>query len=124
MEQAADIVARVARLEGLLESRFGAARGGLARRVAKVGRRVPRSVRRDLNTVVQAAQIATHPKLGLRIDHARVRAAAERAEAHLKAIDVRQRRIGQVLGILGALVFNLLLVVVILLVLLHWRGFV
>jgi tetrahydromethanopterin S-methyltransferase subunit G len=124
MTETADITACVARLERLLDSRLGLARGPLAQRVAKVGRRVPLSVRRDLGQVAQAAEMVTHPKLGLRVDHAAVLAAGARAEAYLKAIDAADRRRGRLLGMLGALVFNLLLFAVLLVIVLRWRGLV
>lgn len=124
MSNALDIQTHVARIEALLGSRFGATRGTLAQRVIKVGRLLPRRTRRDLAQVAEAAQMATHPRLALRLDHAAVLAAAERAEAHLRAVDGRDRRRGQILGMLGALVFNLMLLAVILLVVLRWRGFV
>ncbi|WP_422828133.1 hypothetical protein [Thalassococcus sp. BH17M4-6] len=108
----------------MLESRFGARRGGLARRSGKVGRDLPRAVRHDLDRVSQAEIMLAHPKLALRVDQAAVLAAAERAEAHLTDVDARDRRRGRLLGMLGALVFNLLLLGVILLLLLRWRGLV
>ena len=124
MSETAEIDARVTRLERLLESRFGLAKGPLALRVARVGRRVPRGVRRDLATVAEVAQMVAHPKLALRVDRAEVLAAADRAERHLAAIDVADRRRGRLLGLLAVVVFNLLLVFALLIAVLRWRGFV
>lgn len=123
MDDAGELRKAVLRLEKLLAARFGVETGPLALRAARVGRRLPRGVRRDLALVGEAAQLAGHPRLGVLHDRAAVMAAAERARARLEAEDVADRRKGLVLGVLAGLAFNLMLLVVGLLWLLRWRGF-
>ncbi len=123
MKDRQDIAAQSARLENLLEARLGARRGSLAERTAKLGRTLPRSVRRDIATVAEAAQLSGHPKLSLRIDPDRVSKATRRAERHLRAVDPGYERRGRLLGMLAGLVVNLGLAFVLMLALLKWRGF-
>ncbi|MEC3862462.1 hypothetical protein VK792_14310 [Mesobacterium sp. TK19101] len=115
---------RVARLEKLLAQKFGLGEGDLARRAAKAGRRLPRSVRNDIALVAETAQTAGNPKLALQMPDKKVARAFERAEAHLSAIDVKDRRKDQVLKTLGVLSFNLIVLFIALIVLLRWRGFI
>ncbi|WP_146188633.1 hypothetical protein [Pseudoprimorskyibacter insulae] len=113
----------VAKLNTLLEKKFGARRGTLERRVRKAGRRLPASVRRDLAEVAKTAKLAENPKLARQIDPAKMTAAYDRALKHLNAIDVADRRKGAILGALGVTSFNLIVVFAVLIVLLIWRGF-
>ncbi|SFD93809.1 hypothetical protein [Roseivivax sediminis] len=118
----ADLTARVARIETLMAERLGLKSGTLRKRATRAGRDLPRGVRRDLGTLAEAAHLSGHPRLRPLIDPARVGAAADRAEAHLRGIDVRDRRIGKALGLAATLAVNLGLLAVLLLVLLRWRG--
>lgn len=123
MDEPQDIGVQAARLEKLLEERFSARRGTLAQRVARVGRELPRSVRRDLGRVAEAADVSGHPKLSMRIDRARVTAASLRAESYLRNVDAGFRRRGKWLGVAAGLVVNLALGLTLLIVVLRWRGF-
>jgi len=119
-----EMARRVATLETLLAARHGCDRGPLAARVQAAGRLLPRGVRRDIYLVIQAAAAAGHPRLRLGFDAAKVSEAYGRAEAHLRAINVADRRKGRVLSVLGSMAFNLLAVFVLLVVVLVWRSFV
>ena len=114
----------VDRLKALLEDKLGLRRGDLAQRAAKAGRRLPVAVRRDLEAVSRAVFALQVPRLARQTDREDVLAAAQRAEAHLKGIDARDQRRGRLLGMLGALVFNLLLLFVLVLAVLRWRGLI
>lgn len=115
---------RVARLEKLLAQKFGLSDGDLSHRAAKAGRRLPRGVRKDIALIAQTAQTAGNPKLAFQMPDKKVARAFERAEAHLVTIDVKDRRKDQLLKTLGALSFNLIVLFILLLVLLRWRGYV
>lgn len=122
MMDPADIEAKATRLETLLAEKFGARRGSLERRLSKAGRRLPRSTRHDVGEVAEARRLSSHPKLMRQIDEKRVERAYSLAEEALRDVDVTDRRKGAVLGMLGALAFNLLLVGAIFVVVLLWRG--
>ncbi len=109
-------------LRTLLAKRLGLKRGSLSRRVAKAGRRLPTAVRNDIAVVAEAENLARHPKLAIRLDPTATKGAYDRAVAHLKAIDVADRRKGFALSILGSVAFNILAVIFLLIVVLRWRG--
>ena len=66
--------------------------------------------------------MAAHPKLALRVDRGRVARAHAEVCAHLRRIDPADRRRGAILGMLGGLAFNLLLLAGLALAFLRWRG--
>lgn len=111
-------------LRTLLGQRLGLRRGSLARRVAKAGRRLPAGVRNDIAAVAEAEAMARHPKIGRRMDPKTTHGAYERAATFLQAIDVKDRRKGVALSILGSIAFSILVVVTLLIIVLRWRGFV
>ena len=124
MSIAPDLQKSLPRIERLLAAKLGLKRGPLGYRAAKAGRRLPVSVRRDLAELGEAAHLAGHPLLRLGLDPEKLSAAAARSEAHLEAIDVSDRRKGWVLSLLAVNAVNLMLLAVLILVLLSWRGFI
>ncbi|CUH64014.1 hypothetical protein TG4357_01017 [Thalassovita gelatinovora] len=112
-----------AELTKLLAETFGASSGDLQHRMRKVGRRVPKRLHAAAKVIIEAQAMAGHPKLRQFIDAAAVNRAYLDIRDHLKTIDVADRRKGAVLGLLGGLSFNLLLVLALLLAFLMWRGF-
>ncbi len=64
-----------------------------------------------------------HPKLRLMVDEAKVEKAHKTLVEHLKTIDPVERRKTPVLGTLGVVSFNLIVVVVALVSFLIWRGY-
>jgi len=85
------------RIRTLLEARLKLRGATLEQQAYKVGRSLPRGVRRDLLQVVRADIAQGHPRLGRMVDTARVSLAADRVEAHLKAIDPWERRKSSIL---------------------------
>ena len=63
-------------------------------------------------------------RLAVTLDLKRPSEAAERVIAHLRAIDVADRRKGLILSILGSMAFSVLVVLALLVIVLVWRGFV
>lgn len=118
------LIRDIGRIEVLLAEKFGAASGRLDRRARKAGRNLPRWVRRDLDRLAAVQTMAGHPKLGRMVDTRKSLKAAARTRDWLDAVDVADRRRGRLLGMLGALSFNLILAFVLLIVVLRWRGLV
>ncbi|WP_417724746.1 hypothetical protein [Salipiger sp.] len=118
-----DIAPHVARLETLFEERLALRRGGFEARAAKAARALPRLLRRDLARVVEAQRLSGHPRLARTVDTAEVKLAADRVAQGLKAIDPADRRRGRLLGMLGALMFNLALLFAAVVIVLVWRGY-
>ena len=115
---------RIEGLEQALHQKLGLRGRGLSARLARAGRLLPGRVRRAGALLVEAEQKLAHPKLALQLDEARLDAAFADIETHLDGIDPKDRRRGKLLGWLGGVVFNLILLVVLVLLLLKWRGVV
>lgn len=113
----------MADVKALMAEKLGMKGRSLPQAVRKYNHRLPRGLRRDAVRLAEASHLAGHPKLALTLDNAALEAAADRLLTHLKAIDLKDRRKGAILGLLGALSFNLIVVFVLLLVVLIWRGF-
>ena len=124
MQDSQTLAEQIDTLKTLLADRLGLTRGPLARRIGRAGRRLPVAVRRDLKLIADAEAMAQNPRLALRLNPMDTHAAFVRARTFLAGIDVKDRRKGIVLGLLGSLAFNLLAVAVLLLLVLRWRGFV
>ncbi|SHG90838.1 hypothetical protein [Marivita hallyeonensis] len=124
MDRNETIATQADSLRDLMANRLGLKRGTLAHRAAKAGRRLPIGVRNDIASVARAEAMADNPKLGLRMDPKATHAAYERAAAFLRAIDVKDRRKGVALSILGSVALNILAVIGLLILVLRWRGFV
>ena len=108
----------------LLDEKLSLRRGPLQTRLGRAGRRLPARIRAQAQLVAEAEMLAAHPKLCLRIDRDRVTRAHAEVRAHLRSIDPADRRRGAILGLLGGLAFNLLLLAGLTLAFLRWRGFV
>ena len=122
MDRNETVDAQAQSLRALLANRLGLRRGSLAHRASKAGRRLPIGIRNDISAVAEADSMAQHPKIGRRMDPKMTHAAYERAAAFLQAIDVKDRRKGVILSILGSVAFNVLAVVTLLIIVLRWRG--
>ena len=85
------------RLRSLLAQRLHLRAPTLSGQVAKVGRRVPRRIRRDLAVVARAEGMAQNPKLARQIDARQVAQAARNAAHHLETVDPTALRIDRVL---------------------------
>lgn len=124
MDRNETIEAQAQDLRELLAKRLGLRSGSLAQRVVKAGRQLPVGVRNDIAAVAEAETMAQHPKIGRRMDPKSTLAAYERAAAFLQAIDVKDRRKGLLLSMLGSAAFSLLAVIALLVIVLRWRGLV
>lgn len=94
----------------------------LAKALAKVRHRLPRRIYRQGMTLVAAEPLAAHPRLRLTLDMPTLQAAATEITTHLATIDVGERRKSWLLGMLGGLSFNLILMFALLIGFLVWRG--
>ena len=107
----------------LMRSEFKADGDTLSETVTACRRRLPRRLRRDADFLAQIEPLAAHPKLSHQLDHARVTRAHRDLKAHLIRIGAHRRRGEIALAILGSVAFSLLGVVVLVIVVLRWRGF-
>ena len=118
-----DIQAQAQTILSELETRLRIKGRSLPHAARKAKHLLPRQVYRDIGAVADAAKVAGHPKLAVTQNSAKALDAAQRVLAHLQAIDPADRRKGAILGWLGGVSFNLIVLFVLLLVVLIWRGF-
>lgn len=113
---------RVADLEALMQVKLGGRDKTLSARFRRAGRSLPARIQRAGRVISEAQKAAANPKLA-RLQNSRTLANAfAEVTTYLETVDPADRRKGKVLGILGGLVFNLLLLVGAVLALLHWQG--
>ncbi len=113
---------RAQRLDALMQEKLGGKGRTLEKKFARAGRALPRRIQRAGRVITDAQQVAGHPKLARLSDPRALEQAFTEVTAYLRTIDPADRRKGAALGMLGGLVFNLLLLVAGVILVLHWRG--
>ncbi|HCP80156.1 MAG TPA: hypothetical protein DIT67_00665 [Octadecabacter sp.] len=111
-------------VQNLIEQRLRIKGRTLEKALARAGRLLPKWAHREGRYLVQASQLMNHPKLRVMIDDAKVVKARDMLVTHLKTIDPKERRKTRVLGVLGVISFNLILVFAAFMVYLVWRDYV
>jgi hypothetical protein len=123
MSEQTEIETQISRAMLLLREKLGVRGKTLSKALGKARRRLPRRVHRQAQVLARAEPLAAHPRLRLTLDQSALRQAASEVESHLGRIDVADRRKGWFLGMLGGLVFNLILAFTLLILFLRWQGF-
>ena len=112
------------RIGDLLETRLGIKSGDIAARLRKATRHMPRRVKGRVRMLLDAMDMAGHPKLRLMLDMPALDAAASEVADWLQSVDPAERRKDLILSILASLSFNLIAVFTLVVVVLRWRGLV
>lgn len=107
-----------------IQSRFGVEGPSLAVQLRRLGRRVPKAIKVPLHQMAEAEKMLDNPKLAHQIDTRQMALAHEACCAGLSKITLMGRRKAAVLGALGGFSANLIILFVILVLVLVWRGFV
>jgi len=110
------------RVAGLMEQQLRVSGKGLAVKVRKAGRRLPKKVRIAAEALVQATDMAQSPRLMHQIDEELMAEAYDICVRHLVGADPADRRTGAAAGIVASIAFSLLMVVALVLVVVWWRG--
>lgn len=124
MIDAADISGKTLALRKQLEAKLGVRSKSWRQAMKRTGRRLPRGMRRQGEILLRAEQLAANPKLARQLRPAEVDQAYAALNTHLEAIDVADRRKGWWLSLAGSLAANMLMVIVLALLVLRWRGYV
>ena len=112
---------RVERLEARLQAKLGLRGRNLEARLRRAGRRLPKQLHRAGQVISDAQAKVQHPKLVRLTNSDQIDHAFTQLNAHLETIDPAERRKGAVLGILGGMVFNLILLALGVAALMHWQ---
>lgn len=107
-----------------IDREFGFKADDLASAMAKIGRRLPRSAHKSAAILIEAQQQALNPKIVVQMDNRALRPPYRRLLSAIKAHDRKDARLGVVLGALGSLAVNLIVLSGIVFAVLRWRGFV
>ena len=113
-----------ARASALLRDRLGLRGSDLGRQLRKAGRRLPRRIRQDGETLAMARLYAGHPKMARRLDAATLARAEDRLTRHLSAINPREARRTRMINIAALLALQILLLGIGIVAFLVWRGIV
>ena len=113
---------RVEALETLMQEKLGVRGKSLSLRFNRAGRLLPKRIQKAGRVIAEAQNAAAHPKLARLYDQKALNAAFSDVTSHLETIDPADRRRGKVLGVLGGVVFNLILLTVAIVALLRWQG--
>ena len=113
---------RIEDLETLMQAKLGGSGKTLSTRFRRAGRSLPRRVQRAGRVITEAQKVAANPKLARLQNPKALAAAFSEVTNHLETIDPADRRKGMFLGVLGGLVFNLILLIAGVLLVLRWQG--
>ena len=119
-----DLQQHSAQIRTLLREKLGVRGKSMAAAMAKARHRLPGHVYRQGQILVAAQPLYDHPKLRQTLDCDALDRAAAGVRTHLNTIDVKDRRKGWWLGMLGGLAFNMILMVTLLIVFLKWQGLI
>ncbi|MGC1496628.1 MAG: hypothetical protein WA790_12540 [Sulfitobacter sp.] len=119
-----DIAAKSLAIRQQLEAKLGVKSRDLSQALRRAGRQLPRRIRAQGVVLADAEKLAGNPKLARQIDAGAVKDAYTQLSAHLRTINVADARKGRILGIVGVIAFNLLLIIVAFIIWLWWRGYV
>ena len=106
----------------LARDEHGVKGSALSEQLPRLGRLLPRKLRRDAKFLAGIEAQARHPKLMVQIDQPRARAACDRLHSHLRQIGAGRRRMDLLLSVLGTLAFGLLVLIGATVAILRWRG--
>jgi hypothetical protein len=112
------------RVSQLLEERLRIRGATLAARLRSAGRRLPRKVREAGDALAEAVEMMQNPRLMHQVDDETVATAYDICVRHLTTINPAAARKGLILDMAARVAFALLVVAVLLVSVLYWRGFV
>lgn len=119
-----DMAAKSRKLRGLMQEKLDVRGRDLRQSLRCAGRRLPRTVRKSGVALMRAEILAHNPKTARQVDAAQVERDYEVMRSHLLDIDVAELRKARLLGIAGVVAANLILVAVLFIFWLWWRGYV
>ncbi|AMY70679.1 hypothetical protein [Frigidibacter mobilis] len=111
------------RVAGLMEERLRIRGAGLAAKLRRGGRALPRRIRAEAELLAAAAEKARVPKLLVQMDHERVAAAYDACLRYLAPLGRGARLRGYLLDLAAAAGFALVVTAALVLGVLVWRGY-
>ncbi|PID36554.1 MAG: hypothetical protein CR993_04160 [Rhodobacterales bacterium] len=115
-----DLTHRLNAISDLMGEKLGVHGAGLAVRLVRAGRLLPKHLRRELAYAVAAERLAQHPKLARQIDWDRIARAEAEAHAYLDPINPWERRKNQIIDWASGVIVSLLLLAGLVYLVLRW----
>ncbi len=112
------------RVAALMEERLRIRGAGLAAKLRRGGRALPRRVRAEAELLAAAAEQAQMPKLLRQLDHRRVTAAHDACLRYLRPLGRGARLRGHALDLAASAALALVVTAALVVGVLVWRGFV
>lgn len=112
------------RVAALMRDRLGARGAGLQATLASRGQRLPRKVRQAASDLAQAAVMAQNPKLLLQIDHGSLAQNYDICLRHLGSLGPHRRWLDGTVAVAASVAVSLLLVALLVIGLMRWRGLI
>ena len=120
---AEDIQSKCDEIAQLLRSNLGLQGRTIAVTTAKARRDIPAKLRKQAAFLVEQASLAQSPKLARMLDDTAIEKAYTDLVGHLQTINRTERRKSAILKWLGTVAFGLIVIFVVLITVLVWRGF-
>lgn len=117
-----DIASRIAEITALLQAEFRASGGTLAEALTECRRRLPRRLRAQADFLAEIEPLAAHPRLARQLDLARAESASTAVHTYLSRLNRGRRRVDLLLTVLGSVAFGLLVMLILMVLVLRWRG--
>lgn len=114
---------RIAALAEKMATQLRVRGSGLAEVTEKAGRKLPRHLRADAATLVEAGTMAAHPKLARLVDSRKLAKAEKRLNRFLDKQDPAKERRGEFLDLIAKIAFVFVTVVLSVFFFLIWRGY-
>ncbi len=124
MKDDLDISRKTEMLRELMAKHLGVKAKSFERACKNAGRRIPRRLRKPAARLTEALQMAQNPKLQRYLDAQALNADYLALHEWLSAKDHAEELKTRRLNLLALIVFQLLLIAVLLMVVLRWRGLI
>ena len=111
------------RVADLMEQRLRVGGSGLAAKLERGARFLPRKVRREARYLAEADQAARVPRLQMQLDYEKIARAYDVCVRYLKPLGASARRKAILLDILTGFGSGIFVTIVLVLVVMMWRGF-
>lgn len=115
---------RATALRESLRVKLGIRSTSLEQGLRRAGRLLPKSLRVSGKVLIDAQKKLPNPKIARQMDARSVDKAFQAIEAHLAAIDPKERRKDARLRWLAVLIINLVILSALMIALLQWRGLI
>ncbi len=112
------------RVAALMQDRLGARGPGLQAALDQRGGRLPRKVRQAATDLAKAAAMAQNPRLLLQIDHESLARNYDLCLRHLGGLKPHRRWLAGTMAIAASVAVSLLLVALLVIGVMRWRGLI